>query len=899
MTLPIFFDFRPAKNHSGIVPHTDIYFAATDPDGLNILTLQVVVNGVRAIINGQIQSGFSGSITKSTPAEELYFINVNPDANFLFGTDVTIGLSIEDKLGNKFSEHYSFSIIENPDKIPPLTIPVPRGGLYNSSQNIELHVFDPSISDTYYTTDGTNPISNGILYTTPIAFTSEGIHTLKFYSKDETNTEEVKTETYTLDFTPPVTSINLEGSTFLNPQTIVLTTNEEATIYYTLDGTWPTITSSTYSQSLNISNEGVTTLRYFAVDLAGNVESTHTQVYTLTYAKSNFAPSNAIVTSPYIRGKLDIVWDDMERLDSSVLGYNVYRSYFYNGPYVKLNDSTITTTAYRDEATDVEIIEEDVSNQFKQIILLNKNASDSFSGNTIDKTKWIEYDDAEIISQSDGLLINDPNGVQTKSKIVSIFKFKNDFDIRVGLDLIKWYDPLATHTEIGISVSKANGDNIVLSRKKSQTIDTLGSVLTINGTPDIPVVTTNNQSIISLRITRSDSNITTSYLDASGSVVLHNTFTNSFTDELYVSLFVNSGDVPLEARFFDFEVLSGEVAIIKLLNPQLEYVIKTSRRPIVDSVIGPTGNTKDTDIFKSALASQPEFVKVWIDGIRARIKSIYGLEGEIVLDTERYWDNISRQYVYPPVPSESSTVKVTYSVRGHDVDYSLRKPLYYKVTLEHDCGETDLRYAKAVTLQGDALDWMYAEGLRRNQWLLDQAGERVLLFVKSRAGQRCECYELNERTHRQPKNKCKICYGTGFIPPYAKPVCITISPLMAEQKLMQTDRGMRLDYVTEVWTITPHILNQRDFIVRKDGTILGIGPLTVPEVRGRRLEQQHFTIQPVDRSDIRYDYLESLNVFERRKELGLKCETITDAPVDTCADIPSKGRTITFKNITF
>ena len=122
---------------------------------------------------------------------------------------------------------------------------------------------------------------------------------------------------------------------------------------------------------------------------------------------------------------------------------------------------------------------------------------------------------------------------------------------------------------------------------------------------------------------------------------------------------------------------------------------------------------------------------------------------------------------------------------------------------------------------------------------------------------------------------------------------------MAEQKLMQTDRGMRLDYVTEVWTITPHILNQRDFIVRRDGTILGIGPQTVPEVRGRRLDQQHFSIQPVDRSDIRYDYLESLNIFERRKELGLKCEVKTDAPVDTCIDVPSKGRTITFKNITF
>jgi hypothetical protein len=196
---------------------------------------------------------------------------------------------------------------------------------------------------------------------------------------------------------------------------------------------------------------------------------------------------------------------------------------------------------------------------------------------------------------------------------------------------------------------------------------------------------------------------------------------------------------------------------------------------------------------------------------------------------------------------------------------------------------------------------MYAEALRRNQWILDQAGESVILFVKSRAGERCKCYTDNERTHRQPKNKCKICYGTGFIPPYANPVCIKISPAMAEQKLMQTDRGLKLDYITEVWTITPHILNQRDFLVRRDGTILAIGAQTTPEIRGRRLDQQHFNIQPVDRSDIRYDYLDSLNLFDNRRQYQLKYHGVLEGEEvgkeSQGCDVPTKGRSLAFGNL--
>ena len=449
----------------------------------------------------------------------------------------------------------------------------------------------------------------------------------------------------------------------------------------------------------------------------------------------------------------------------------------------------------------------------------------------------------------------------------------------------------------GIKIHYKNGNGIVFQRKRGQNIDILSSE-TINGVSDVPITTNNNQTVIVLRITRTNGTITTSYEDFLSNSIVHHSFTN-YTDPMYVSLVFGSADRQVSVKVNKFIVNSGDVVIVKPFDVNLDYVIKTQRRPIVDSVVGPTGNTKYVDLFESSNTNKNIFVKVEVDGIETKIKEVNGLEGEIILDKERYYDYINGVYTNPILPTEDSKVVVTYFTRNHDVDYSLRKPLYYKVTAQNDCGETDLSLIKPITLQAESLDYIYAEAMRRNQWLLDQAGESVLLFQKARAGVRCQCYIDNERTHRQPKNTCEICYGVGFIPPYANPLCIKISPAMAEQKIMQTDRGIRLDYQTEVWCIVPVVINQRDFLLRRDGTILGIGAQTAPEIRGRRLDQQHFTIQPVDRSDIRYNYIESLDLFDNRKKLGIPCVDFVSVAKNenTCPNVATKGRTLTFGNI--
>ena len=91
------------------------------------------------------------------------------------------------------------------------------------------------------------------------------------------------TATFTVDTTPPATSASIPAGTYTSSQSVILTPNENATIYYTTDGTDPTIAGGTrvrYTSPIPIN--ATTTLKYYAVDAAGNSESVKTAVYTIT-----------------------------------------------------------------------------------------------------------------------------------------------------------------------------------------------------------------------------------------------------------------------------------------------------------------------------------------------------------------------------------------------------------------------------------------------------------------------------------------------------------------------------------------------------------------------------------------------------------------------------------------
>ena len=68
----------------------------------------------------------------------------------------------------------------------------------------------------------------------------------------------------------PITTASPQGGTYPSAQSVFLTTNVPATIYYTADGSTPTTASAVYSGPISI--QATTTLMFFAVDTAGNSE---------------------------------------------------------------------------------------------------------------------------------------------------------------------------------------------------------------------------------------------------------------------------------------------------------------------------------------------------------------------------------------------------------------------------------------------------------------------------------------------------------------------------------------------------------------------------------------------------------------------------------------------------
>lgn len=81
------------------------------------------------------------------------------------------------------------------------------------------------------------------------------------------------------DSTAPETIAMPKGGIYDVSQKVVLTPNEEAKTYYTIDGTIPTISSQEYTNPIVVSES--TNLNFFSIDRAGNQEEVKTEKYLI------------------------------------------------------------------------------------------------------------------------------------------------------------------------------------------------------------------------------------------------------------------------------------------------------------------------------------------------------------------------------------------------------------------------------------------------------------------------------------------------------------------------------------------------------------------------------------------------------------------------------------------
>lgn len=257
-------------------------------------------------------------------------------------------------------------------------------------------------------------------------------------------------------------------------------------------------------------------------------------------------------------------------------------------------------------------------------------------------------------------------------------------------------------------------------------------------------------------------------------------------------------------------------------------------------------------------------VEVRIDGQVARLRRVTGTMGEVEIDPNPY-PNVATQKRDPgTVPFEGSVVTVTYRYNRSFLRTDLDQRVFYRVTsvgtmVTDNCGqpgnplellETPLeRAAFTSNFQIEKIDYMWNEAVRRNQWILNQGGERCKLFIRKQVGPQCGCFQRS--THNQPLGDCRFCYGTGILGGYEGPYDIIIAPDDAERKISQRDVGRTMEHSYEAFSGPSPLLSQRDFVVKINGERYSVGAVRRPTNRGMVL-QQHFMIGHLDEKDIRY-----------------------------------------------
>lgn len=180
--------------------------------------------------------------------------------------------------------------------VPPLgkslTIPISR---FTATDNDEVAGYLVTETSALPATSAKWLTSAPTSYTT----SSQGTKTLYAWARDRVgNVSTPLTAQTTVDTTVPVTSASPPGGNFYAPNTptVSLTVSKEAAIYYTMDGSTPSVSSKRYSGPLSITS--TTSLKYFSVDPAGNVEAVKTQSYQVApVAQVNGVPTSAITQS--------------------------------------------------------------------------------------------------------------------------------------------------------------------------------------------------------------------------------------------------------------------------------------------------------------------------------------------------------------------------------------------------------------------------------------------------------------------------------------------------------------------------------------------------------------------------------------------------------------------------
>lgn len=268
------------------------------------LAMPVAVTPSAVPVGGTYGAAQNVTLSTTTPGAAIYYTidgSVPTGSSTLYSGAIYIGstttlraIAIAAGYADSavMTETYTISL---PVAVTPTAAPL--GGSYTSIQSVTLSTTTPGAA-IHYTIDGSTPTPSSPTYASALSIsvttTVQAIAVAAGYQDSA-----VMTEIYTINFPDAAepTAAPL-GGTYTSAQSVtLLTTTPGATIYYTTDGTVPTVFSNVYSAAIPIST--TTTLRAMAVAAGYDNSPVMIETYTINLPTQVATPTSSPAPGTY------------------------------------------------------------------------------------------------------------------------------------------------------------------------------------------------------------------------------------------------------------------------------------------------------------------------------------------------------------------------------------------------------------------------------------------------------------------------------------------------------------------------------------------------------------------------------------------------------------------------
>lgn len=204
-------------------------------------------------------------------------------------------------------------------------------GTYTDYQSVEIISDDNST--IYYTIDGSVPSEESLTYTSAINL-DNGTTVIKALAINEFGTVgSMKEWKYILDLpVPSEVSFSMEGGVYTDLLEIELSSDKDAKVYYTIDGTEPNEESLVYTSPIEV-NTGIVGIKAVAINSYGMQSEVTEKQYVVTYNKYGEYSKTAVADAYYgsVGSSLSLIKYDSEMNEIQNCGVNNVLSLYSDG----------------------------------------------------------------------------------------------------------------------------------------------------------------------------------------------------------------------------------------------------------------------------------------------------------------------------------------------------------------------------------------------------------------------------------------------------------------------------------------------------------------------------------------------------------------------------------------